>query len=676
MVKDTSSLQSRHVSNQTAGELPQGAAHLALQWSPSPVLLLDSAGAVRYANQAALTELRSNEKEVIGKQFLDLLDEGSRGKAGVLLSNAQRTPGPIYELNQIAGDGAVVIIGYRALVFPQLDGTEGILLLGTSMADTVAVTERLVALNRRLQALFTITASASRSLVLEDVLAHALEVAIAELELRAGLVVLKPTPFEPPQVHAEPSTEAWQLAAHHGFSAQLAVRWGDDHPFVAMLRGRLADDQPVVHVDQIEAWGLQASDLEVPTSPLLTLAAVPLHSDDRQLGWLIVLADRYRALAESELATLHTIGNLLGPIISTARLYAALREASGQLSAVLDSIDSGVMLVDRAGIVRYANARLGKLFATDVRYWPGQPRGAVLQLPLQLLERSSTTFGGDMLEWRRDSQRRVLHRMEDDVFDSAGELLGMIEVYTDVTDIEEVNQLKDEFVAAAAHDLKTPVTAIKGYAQIGLRLAQRIDQPRLVKYLDMVNTRSDELTYLMDSLLDVSRIQAGRLRLEVEPLLVHTLIAKVMQYFEFDLQRQHRTVDVELPAEPLTVEWDAPRMERVLINLISNALKYSPGSSAVGLRVRRIAATASEPAQVELAVTDHGIGIPADERALIFERFYRVRETVEAGFKGTGLGLYICYSVVGAHGGRIWADAALHGGPGTTVYVYVPECVK
>jgi signal transduction histidine kinase len=293
---------------------------------------------------------------------------------------------------------------------------------------------------------------------------------------------------------------------------------------------------------------------------------------------------------------------------------------------------------------------------------------------MRRIERSSLAFDGDVLEWSGPLPR-VLQRTIDDVYDGDGQPLGTIEVYADITHIEEVNQLKDEFVAAAAHDLKTPVTAIKGYAQIGLRLARRLDQPRLVQYLDMINTRSDELTYLMDSLLDVSRIQAGRLRLEIEPLLVHDLIAKVVQYFEFDLQRQQREIVVDLPPEPLRVEWDPPRMERMLINLISNAIKYAPHGGPIELRVRRLPSPTAGTNDIEIAVTDHGIGIPSAERERVFGRFYRVRQTIEAGFKGTGLGLYISQSVVTAHGGTIWADAALHGGPGTTIFVRLPEQV-
>jgi signal transduction histidine kinase len=187
----------------------------------------------------------------------------------------------------------------------------------------------------------------------------------------------------------------------------------------------------------------------------------------------------------------------------------------------------------------------------------------------------------------------------------------------------------------------------------------------------MINARSDDLTYHMDTLLDMSRLQAGRLRLDIDVLPLSELIRKLTGHFDFDLRRQQRTLDIALPAEPLEVAWDAPRIERVLINLVGNALKYSPEGGAVDVRVRQLPATEGD--MIELAVTDHGIGIPPAERERIFERFYRAPQAVSERFRGSGLGLYICRSVVEAHGGRIWAADAIHGGQGTSMFVVLPR---
>jgi two-component system phosphate regulon sensor histidine kinase PhoR len=405
--------------------------------------------------------------------------------------------------------------------------------------------------------------------------------------------------------------------------------------------------------------------------PLFSVAATPLISETRLLGWMYVVSDRYGSFGSDELDVLRTIGNLLGPPVENARLYDALRQTSGRLAAVLEGIDSGVLLTDEQGVVRYANARLGALLDVDVADWPGRERTTVMPNNLRRFTLTSMLFDGDQWEVK-GSSRRILRRFAESVADHTGATLGSIEVFSDVTQIYEMNQLKDEFVAAAAHDLKTPVTAVKGYAQIALRLARKIDDPKLLQQLTMINARSDDLRLLMDGLLDMSRIQAGRLQLDLQPLVVQNLIANVIKHFEFDLQRKQRAITCDLPSKPVEVEWDRHRIEGVLINLIGNALKYSPDGGDVNVRVQHVPHMDGISDAVEIIVTDHGIGIPPAERKRIFERFYRTPEAVEYGFRGTGIGLYITHSIINIHGGHIWADNALHEGSGTSMYVRLP----
>jgi two-component system, OmpR family, phosphate regulon sensor histidine kinase PhoR len=655
----------RHPFNLNPGDdFPAHIAQTAARHTPESLVVLDAAGHILHANPAARQLLARPAEQIIGALFVELLDEGSQNKGRALLDAAHLGPTAVYELNMLGGDARVVLVGYRAVPLApgQLDQTtsEGqVLLIGQMLSTTVATTERLIVLNRRLNALFTLAAGASRSLVLADLLQQAVALTIAELDLQAGAVFLAGAPVE---------IDSVQLAAQQGFTPAFVDRLPDlrRQPLLAFLGS--AGDEPSVSSGAAEDLGLAPEDLLMRTGPLLSVAAVPLRSEDRLVGWLLALSDRYRAFSAGELDTLRTIGNLLGPPVENAHLYSALLETSGQLRAVLDGIDSGVLLIDRAGIVRYANSRLGTLIETDVSHWPGQPRAAVLTDQLRPLVNAAPIFEDELWEVAGPAQR-VLRRFSGPISDPSGAPLGTIEVYGDITQVQQMNQLKDDFVAAAAHDLKTPLTAVKGYTQIALRTARRLDQPRLLQQLEMIKARSDELAHLMDTLLDLSHIQAGRLRLEIDTFSIGELVAAVTRHFDFDLQRQQRSIDAELPTQPIEVTWDRARIERVLINLIGNALKYSPTSSPVSLQVRE---TAPQSGEIEILVTDHGIGIPRAERDRIFERFYRAPQAVQDGFKGSGLGLYICRRVVQAHSGRIWAADALHSGHGTTIHVILP----
>jgi two-component system phosphate regulon sensor histidine kinase PhoR len=648
-------------------------ARAALHASQELMLALDTTGAIRYANPAALTALHSSPEQLIGARFLDLLDPGSRGKGQRLLEQATEVGAPEFELNQIAADGQIVMIGYRAVRLPEATteptDTAGWLLIGRPLAGVVAATERLIGLNQRLSALFTIAAAASRSLVLTDLLQQALSMALSELQLQAGAIFLAATPIELPDAQPH-DLEPGQLtlAVQQGFAPRFVTRLNDPSYVVTLWQRQAQPGAINVSNEERDECGVQPEDLLSAVGPLLTSATVPLTSERQPIGWLYVITDRYRGLQADEIDLLHTIGNLIGAPVANARLHDELLQTSGRLQAVLDNIDSGVLLVDPENIVRYANMRLGALLNQDVRDWPGQPRAAVMPPTLTLHSQPSALFDGDLWEFP-GPPRRILRRFAEQVHDSEDAPIGSIEVYSDVTQLQEMNRLKDEFVAGAAHDLKTPVTAVKGYAQIALRLARRMDDERLVQQLAMINARSDELTLLMDALLDMSRIQAGRLLLDLDTFTLGELTQAVLNHFEFDLRRKKRTVAVEMSDPALEVVWDRIRMHAVLINLIGNALKYSPEGGPIELGVR----TLDDQSWIELTVTDHGIGIPPEERARVFDRFYRVRAAIEHGFKGTGIGLYIARFVVELHGGRIWAGDALHGGPGVTMHVELPR---
>lgn len=646
-------------------------AQLAVEYSSDAIFTLDAAGIVCSANPAVSAELHYAGGQLLGSAWIDSLDPGSRAKGLALLREGAQAPTTMYELNQFTATGAVVLIGYRAIPLPvetaAPDHAPRVLLIGRLLSSTIAATERLVALNQRLSTLFAMAAVAARSLLLPDMLSEVLRLLLSDADAQAGAVLLADAPIA--IASDQDAVLDWQgtfhLAAQRGLAPALAARLPE---WPELMRERFSRTEPFVIAGSDAELDANRFELLASASPLLTMMVAPIRNERQLLGWLCVISDRYQAFGADIRGVTSSIGALLGPPIENARLYSELLETSGQLGAVLDNIDSGVLLIDSAGIIRYANRRLGTLLETDVSAWPGQPRAERLGQLLAPVDEIGPLFDDPLLA-TTGVQRRILRRFTDQIADSAGEPVGIIEVYNDVTQIHQIDRLKDEFIAAAAHDLKTPVTAVKGYTQIALRLAQRTNAQSLMQPLEMINMCSNNLGYLMDTLLDMSRLQAGRLRIDIEPFALHELVARAVRHFTFETQHQRHSVVLEQPGTPITVEWDAPRIERVLINLIGNALKYSPDGGAVTLRVRDLA----DQDAIELTVTDHGIGIPVAEREQVFERFYRVRQAVADGFRGSGLGLYICRSVVAAHGGRIWVGDALHGGAGTTVFVVLPR---
>ena len=233
----------------------------------------------------------------------------------------------------------------------------------------------------------------------------------------------------------------------------------------------------------------------------------------------------------------------------------------------------------------------------------------------------------------------------------------------------EALHLRDQFVAIASHELKTPVTSAKGYLQLLARQVSRgvTDSERLQRYLQQTDTSIGRLEMLVADLLDASRIQQGRLDLRPEHFDLVALGEAVTDRFERAAERAEAHTLVLEHTGPVNGSWDRDRLDQVLTNLVSNALKYSPAGGAVRVAIGWDHAT--PPKRARIIVSDQGLGIALDEQAALFQPFARASATSSIG--GTGLGLYIVRQIIEAHGGTITLASAP--GEGTTVTVLLPS---
>ena len=245
---------------------------------------------------------------------------------------------------------------------------------------------------------------------------------------------------------------------------------------------------------------------------------------------------------------------------------------------------------------------------------------------------------------------------------------GAIVVHQDVTALKEAERLKDEFIGIAAHELRSPLAVIKGFAQMLILQTARGKGPPLAEWqmeaiqdIDQATTRLVELT---EDLLDVTRLQAGRLALHPEPADLVALTRRVVTRLQVTTERH--TLSIDADQEYLVVDVDPRRIEQVLGNLVNNAIKYSPEGGCIDITLR-----ADRQAQsAVLCVADQGIGIPAHQQARIFSRFVRADNARERAIGGTGLGLYLCRELVERHHGRIWFASTE--GQGSTFFVSLP----
>lgn len=241
-------------------------------------------------------------------------------------------------------------------------------------------------------------------------------------------------------------------------------------------------------------------------------------------------------------------------------------------------------------------------------------------------------------------------------------------VLQDVTAIKEAEQLKDEFIAIAAHELKTPMAAVKGYADMLVRHTQREDstplEPWQIEALETIDQATNRLVELTEDLLDVARLQADRIQLHCEP---HDLIALARRVAKrFQMASERHTLVVDAQEDFIVAQLDVRRTEQILGNLLSNAIKYSPDGGQVTITIEQDAIRQI----ARLAIHDEGIGIPAGQQAMLFNRFARADNARERGIAGTGLGLYLCRELAELQGGQLWFTS--EEGHGSTFFLTLP----
>ncbi|MGQ9683797.1 MAG: PAS domain-containing sensor histidine kinase [Anaerolineae bacterium] len=360
-----------------------------------------------------------------------------------------------------------------------------------------------------------------------------------------------------------------------------------------------------------------------------------------------------------------------------SRLAQQAQQHVAELQAVLDNMLDAVLVADRQALVTMINeagVRLlglggpeeGRRSLADLQRLirARRPDGRALSLeesPLRRALAGETVADWDQVIYNAIRQRDIFLRVNAaPIRDGAGEVVGAVAVGRDMSEVIEANRLKDEFVRVAAHELKTPVTIMKGYAQTLLRSGAEEPQPQR-RMLQAIDRGADRIARIIEDLLDISRLQAGPLELAEERIDLPALVAEAVERTALRSPRHNLRV---VRSEPAAVQGDRERLSEVLESLLDNAVKYSPEGGDVDV------ALAVQDGEAVISVRDWGVGIPAERQTRIFERFYRAHAGTPYDFGGMGVGLYIAREVVQRHGGRMWFES--REGQGSTFYVALP----
>ncbi len=517
---------------------------------------------------------------------------------------------------------------------------------------------------RELEALQRVMDPALARQGLEPLLQGILERTVATVQASAGAIFL-----------LDPTDQELVLRKAIGIPQEYAgfrVKMGEG------LAGRVATRNAVFWVRDAEADATTTWSPYVEQSRIRGMLGAPMRIGEEVIGVVEVnfLAPREFTPPEEEL--LAVVAERAAQAVYQARLLEAAQAERNRLQVLIDTAPVGIILYSAPNAPRpvlfnrAAEDILGRPLVSEVGVAeaPGyfgirRPTGEPLpleELPSSRALRGESCSGVEMLVRQPSGRQVYVLTNSAPLRDREGQIVGAVVAFQDITFIKEQERLRDEFISAAAHELKTPVTTIKGYAQLMRQWAPEGHEPREGKAIQVINTQADRITRRVQEMLEVVRLRAAPPEVRRVRFDLGELAAEVAQRAQVTTEI-HRLV-LERGA-PTPVDADRERIEEVLVSLVDNAIKYSPKGGEIEVRVQ------AQEGKGVVSITDHGVGIPRDRQPHIFEPFYEAVPPGAPGYRGmVALSLYLSKLTIEQHKGRIWFES--EEGKGSTFYFSLP----
>ncbi len=341
-----------------------------------------------------------------------------------------------------------------------------------------------------------------------------------------------------------------------------------------------------------------------------------------------------------------------------------------RLEAVLTSITEAILVTDQSGRILMGNGTFEKLFGVSDAIEGRMPIELVRHRDVQdAIEQTLKTGQVVFLDLTRSDSRerhfdvQIAPILQDD------HMAGSVTIFYDITELRRLERIRKDFVANVSHELRTPLTTIKGCAAT-LADGALDNREAAQRFVQMINTHADRLHNLIEDILDLSRIESGALPLKTGVYPVHEMVDSVVG--QIRPQAKEKTLTIEINTkENAQVQCDRKLIEQALLNLLDNAVKYTPEGGKIWIQTRDFKHGENTQTRIALEVKDTGIGIPLSDMDRIFERFYRVDKGRSRAMGGTGLGLSIVRHIMDAHGERVYVESEQ--GKGSTFGLTLPR---
>lgn len=391
-----------------------------------------------------------------------------------------------------------------------------------------------------------------------------------------------------------------------------------------------------------------------------SLSAVALRHENRYFGVLWAAYKKQHVFTEADISFLTTLAGQAALAVANIRLFLAVEASRRQLETILNSTPDPVLVTDASNRLILANPAASQLFGVNIRRGERQDLQRTIQIKslYELLQSSSEN--GRTTEVIMPDGKTYLATASAMTADDR--TVGRVCIMRDVSQLKEIDKLKSEFVSTVSHDLRSPLTLMRGYATMLEMAGELNDQQK--NYAKMIVQGVDNMAKLVNNLLDLGRIEFG-VGLQLESIPVLNIIERVTGSLQMIAANKEIQLSLEIPRDIAdTVEADQALLHQAVYNLVENAIKYTPNGGEVTVRLQ------SSSAGLTFAIQDSGIGIQSDDMKRLFEKFYRGTNREALSQRGTGLGLAIVKSIAERHGGRVWVES--EPGKGSTFFLQIP----
>jgi PAS domain S-box-containing protein len=504
--------------------------------------------------------------------------------------------------------------------------------------------------------LLDISRAITSQLSLSEVLRRILQAATEMLGGQAGLIALAD------------SREAFTVRASYGVNPAVL------HLFAPLLTDIPRSDPESFAIPELDRKMQLVA--HAAGLGLHQVVALPMTIGSEMVGVVYIFREYGGRFDRNEIRLLQSFADQAAIAVHNARLYEQMSTEKQRLDAILRHSADGILILSPDLHIESINLALARMTGWQVEDVAGMHHNDIIRWSRRgsRLDLNEAVAGGWPLR-----ETSVLY-VEGDLLHLSGSALSVGITYAplfdkdssqlhniianvrDITRFREAEEAKTMFLSMISHELKTPVSVIKGYASTLNREEVEWDRQTLRKGLTVIDEETDRLAELIDNLLDVSRLQIGTFRIDTGQVDFASLAVQVAE--KFRPQTPIHTIETHFPPDFPEVQGDERRLGQVLSNLVNNAIKYSPQGGTISICGRVV------PNAVQVSVSDEGVGLLPEQQELIFDRFYRVDNALTRETQGVGLGLYIVRSIVEAHGGHIWVESKP--GQGTTFTMEIP----